>query len=110
MNIMVLGLLVVAVLVIAGTLTLYGKIIKNPPQQFSWFLLHFSIGIVGIIAIVILAILHDLSAASAAIISSIVAYSLGIYSGRSTQSSLLTTPTLSKDTSSNPSNLNTDTK
>lgn len=86
MNIMVMGLLIVALLVIGGTLILAARTIKDPPIHFNWFLLHFSIGIVGILSIVILAILHDLSAASAAIISSVVAYSLGIYSGRSATS------------------------
>ncbi|MCL4351966.1 MAG: hypothetical protein M1318_04870 [Firmicutes bacterium] len=95
MNIVVIGLLVVALLVIAGTLILTARIIKDPPLHFNWFLLHFSIGIVGIVSIVILAILHDLSAASAAIISSIVAYSLGIYSGRSASpASTLQTPAI----------------
>lgn len=50
---------------------------KTAPDYFTWFLLHFGIGVVGIAAVVALALFGNLSSAAAAILSSIVAYSMG---------------------------------
>lgn len=50
---------------------------KTPPAYFTWFLLHFGIGVVGIAAVVALALFGVLHSAAAAILASIVAYSLG---------------------------------
>lgn len=49
----------------------------NPPDYFTWFLLHFGVGVVGIAAVVALALFGHLNSAAAAILSSIVAYSMG---------------------------------
>jgi len=66
-----LGLLIVAVALLAA----YS--LRNPQPYFSWFLLHFAIGVLGILAVLFLAVNNKLDAAASAILSSIVAYSLG---------------------------------
>lgn len=61
-------------LVVAG-LTLYW--LRRTQAHFTWYMLHLAIGVLGILAVVILAVEGVLDAAAAAILSSIVAYSVG---------------------------------
>lgn len=65
---------IVAIVAIA---VLSGLWLWRPERSFTWYLLHLAVGIYGISAVVALALLHELSAAAAAILSSIVAYTLG---------------------------------
>lgn len=75
-----LSIVGVLVLVVAG-LTLYW--LARQQAFFTWFMLHLAIGILGILAVVILAVEGVLDAAAAAILSSIVAYSVGASGSRS---------------------------
>ena len=68
------------VLVVIAVWVLACKWVRSSdrPDYFTWFLLHFGIGTVGIGAVLALALLGHLSSgATTAILSSIVAYSLG---------------------------------
>ncbi len=77
------GLIVIGVLVlIVAGLTLYW--LARQQTNYTWFMLHLAIGMLGILAVMILAVEGVLDAAAAAILSSIVAYSLGASGSRST--------------------------
>lgn|GEM_PF-4046438 len=64
----------ILVLLAAG-LMLYW--LTRTQAHFTWYMLHLAIGVLGILAVVILAVEGVLDAAAAAILSSIVAYSVG---------------------------------
>lgn len=66
------GLVVVLAVTVLGGIWLW-----RPRDYFTWFLLHLAVGVYGISAVVLLAMLHDLSPAATAILSSLIAYSLG---------------------------------
>lgn len=71
-----IGLIIVGILVpVASGLTLYW--LTRTQAHFAWYMLHLAIGVLGILAVVILAVEGVLDAAAAAILSSIVAYSVG---------------------------------
>jgi hypothetical protein len=79
-----LGLVIIGVLVlVASGLTLYW--LSRTQAYFTWYMLHLVIGILGILAVVILAVEGVLDAAAAAILSSIVAYSVGASGNRTPQ-------------------------
>lgn len=80
----VLGLAIIGLLVlVASGLTLYW--LGRTQAYFTWYMLHLVIGVLGILAVVILAVEGVLDAAAAAILSSIVGYSLGASGNRSPQ-------------------------
>jgi hypothetical protein len=71
-------LLIIAGVAVLATAVLAGAWLRDPRRDFPWFLLHFAIGIYGISAVVVLSLLHALGSTAAAILASIIAYSLGI--------------------------------
>jgi hypothetical protein len=76
------GLIVIMGGVVAGGIYLAHRDIGSPETHFMWFVLHFGVGALGILAVSALALLNRLDAAAAGIISSLVAYSLGAGTSR----------------------------
>jgi cytochrome b561 len=78
----VISLIALSAILVIGSVFLSLRLLNKPNDYLTGYLLHFSIGIFGILAVVLLSVLKDLSVAATAVISSIVAYSLGAANAR----------------------------